>query len=32
MTHLVRLCFAKADAVLDVAIGRMDAARSAFAR
>mgnify|MGYP003576103912 CR=1 FL=1 len=31
-THLVRLCFAKADDVLDAAIARMDAARSAFAR
>lgn len=32
VTHLVRLCFAKADAVLDAAIERMDAARSALVR
>lgn len=32
VTHLVRLCFAKADDVLDAAIERMAAARSAFAR
>lgn len=32
VAHLVRLCFAKANHVLDAAIGRMDAARSAFAR
>ncbi|WP_447728982.1 aminotransferase [Sphingomonas koreensis] len=32
VTHLVRLCFAKADDVLDAAIGRMDAARRDFAR
>lgn len=31
-THLVRLCFAKADDVLDAAIERMDAARRDFAR
>lgn len=31
-THLVRLCFAKADNVLDAAIERMDAARSALVR
>lgn len=32
VTHLVRLCFAKADDVLDTAIERMDAARRDFAR
>jgi len=32
VTHLARLCFAKADAVLDTAIERMSAARSAFVR
>ena len=32
VTHLVRLCFAKADDVLDAAIERMDAARRDFAR
>lgn len=31
-THLARLCFAKADNVLDAAIERMDAARRDFAR
>jgi len=31
-THLVRLCFAKADDVLDAAIERMDAARRDFVR
>jgi len=32
VTHLVRLCFAKADDVLDAAIERMDAARREFMR
>ncbi|HSX53663.1 MAG TPA: aminotransferase [Sphingomonas sp.] len=32
VAHLVRLCFAKADDVLDTAIERMDAARTAFVR
>lgn len=32
VAHLVRLCFAKADDVLDAAIERMDAARRDFAR
>lgn len=32
VTYLVRLCFAKADNVLDAAIERMDAARSALVR
>jgi len=32
VAHLVRLCFAKADDVLDTAIERMDAARTVFVR
>jgi len=32
VTHLVRLCFAKADPVIDTAIERMDAARTALVR
>ncbi|MEG3182149.1 aminotransferase [Sphingomonas sp. LT1P40] len=32
VTHLVRLCFAKQDGVLDAAIERMDAARRDFVR